>query len=451
MVRYGGGDKMAKTKLGTTLSQGGLGELKRRLLFVLIGIIVYRLGAYIPVPGLDPSRLGALFHQHETGFLGMFNIFSGGALSRMTIFALGIMPYISSSIIIQMYSQISNKIQSLRKEGESGRRKINQYTRYGTVILSLLQSAFMTKWLVRSGAVINPDLGFYCTAIITLVTGTVFLMWLGEQMTERGLGNGISLIIFASITSRFPAALGKVFTQVRQGQMSLLTFLLLVVVIVMVTLVVVLFERAQRRITINYPKRQQGRKLYAAQSSHLPLKINMAGVIPVIFAQSVILFPGAVAKFMSSVKGLGWLNDVSLALSYGQLAYIIIFAVAVIFFSFFYTALVFNPKETADNLKRSGAFITGIRPGEQTANYIDKVMTRLTLVGSIYLALVALLPQFLILAWNVPFYFGGTSLLIVVVVVMDFMTQVQAHLMSHQYESLMKKSALKGSKFGLIR
>lgn len=378
-------------------------------------------------------------------------MFSGGALSRMTIFALGVMPYISSSIIVQMYSQISPKMQALRKEGEAGRRKINQYTRYGTVILSLLQSAFMTKWLVSSGTVINPNLGFYFTAIVTLVTGTMFLMWLGEQMTERGVGNGISLIIFASIASRFPAAIGQVFTQVRQGQMSVLILLLLIAVIVLVTLVVVFFERAQRRITINYAKRQQGRKLYAAQSSHLPLKINMAGVIPVIFAQSIILFPGAVAKFMSSVKGLGWLNDVSLALSYGQPAYIVVFAIAVIFFSFFYTALVFNPKETADNLKKSGAFIPGIRPGEQTANYIDKVMTRLTLVGSVYLALVALLPQFLILAWNVPFYFGGTSLLIVVVVIMDFMAQVQAHLMSHQYESLMKKSGLKGSKFGLIR
>lgn len=442
---------MAKIKLGTSLSQGGLSELKRRLLFVLIGIIVYRLGAYIPVPGLNPSRLAALFHQHEIGFLGMFNMFSGGALSRMTIFALGVMPYISSSIILQMYSQISPKMQALRKEGEAGRRKINQYTRYGTVILSLLQSAFMTKWLVSSGTVINPNLGFYFIAIITLVTGTMFLIWLGEQMTERGVANGISLIIFASIASRFPAAIGQVFTQVRQGEMSIFVLLFLITVIVLVTLVVVFFERAQRRIRINYAKRQQGRKLYAAQGSHLPLKINMAGVIPVIFAQSIILFSGAVAKFMSSIKGLDWLNDVSLGLSYGQPAYIVVFAIAMIFFSFFYTALVFNPKETADNLKKSGAFISGIRPGEQTANYIDKVMTRLTLVGSVYLTLVALLPQFLILAWNVPFYFGGTSLLIVVVVIMDFMAQVQAHLMSHQYESLMKKSGLKGSKFGLIR
>lgn len=442
---------MARTKFGPPLSQGGLRELKRRLFFVLSGIIVYRLGAYIPVPGLDPARLAALFHQHELGFLGMFNMFSGGALSRMRIFALGIVPYISSSIIIQMYSQISLKMQAFRKEGEAGRRKINQYIRYGTVILSLLQSIFMTMWLARSGTVINPNFSFYFTAVVTLVTGTMFLMWLGEQMTERGVGNGISLIIFASIASRFPTAIGQVFTQVRQGQMSMLTLILLMVTVIAVTLVVVFFERAQRRITINYAKRQQGRKLYAAQSSHLPLKINMAGVIPVIFAQSIILFPGTVAKFMASVRGLGWLNNVSLALSNGQPAYIVIFAIAVIFFSFFYTALVFNPKETAENLKKSGAFIPGIRPGEQTANYIDKVMTRLTLVGSIYLALVALLPQFLILTWNIPFYFGGTSLLIIVVVIMDFMAQVQAYLMSHQYESLMKKSGMKGSKFGLIR
>ena len=445
---------MARTKFGPHLSQGGLSELKRRLLVALIGIIVYRLGAYIPVPGLDPARLEILFHQHELGFLGMFNMFSGGALSRMTIFALGVMPYISSSIIIQMYSQISPKMQALRKEGEVGRRKINQYTRYGTVILSLPQSIFMTKWLASSGtvmAVINPNFSFYFTAVVTLVTGTMFLMWLGEQMTERGIGNGISLIIFASIVSRFPTVVGQVFTQVHQDQISILTLLILMVVVISVTLVVVFFERAQRRITINYAKRQQGRKLYAAQSSHLPLKINMAGVIPVIFAQSIILFLGAVAKFMASVRGLGWLNNVSLVLSNGEPVYIVIFAAAVIFFSFFYTTLVFNPKETAESLKKSGAFIPGIRPGEQTASYIEKIMTRLTLVGSIYLSLVALLPQFLVLAWNVPFYFGGTSLLIVVVVIMDFIAQVQAHLMSHQYESLMKKSNVKGSKFGLIR
>ena len=329
---------MAKAKLGAALTGGGLGELKKRLLFVLIGIIVYRLGAYVPVPGLDPSKLALLFKQHASGFLGMFNMFSGGALSRMTIFALGVMPYISASIIIQMYGQISPKMKQLQREGEAGKRKVNQYTRYGTVILSLLQAVFMTKWLVSSGTALNPNFGFYFTSVITLVTGTMFLMWLGEQMTERGVGNGISLIIFASIASRFPAAVGQIFTQVRQGQMSVLTLLFLIAVVVMVTLVVVFFERAQRRITINYAKRQQGRKLYAAQSSHLPLKINMAGVIPVIFAQSIILFPGAVAKFMASVKGLGWLNSVSLALSYGQPAYIVIFAIAVIFFSMWFVS-----------------------------------------------------------------------------------------------------------------
>ncbi|AJC50443.1 preprotein translocase subunit SecY [Coxiella endosymbiont of Amblyomma americanum] len=446
---------MANKKFNNTsssLSQGGLSELKRRLLFVLFGVFVYRLGTYIPVPGLNPIRLSMLFHQHELGFLGMFNMFSGGALSRMTIFALGIMPYISASIIIQMYSQISPKMQSLRKEGESGRRRVNQYIRYGTVILSLLQSIFMTKWLVSSSHVVmHPDCSFYLTTVITLVTGTMFLMWLGEQMTERGIGNGTSLIIFSSIASRFPVAVSQVFMQVRQGQIPMLTSFFLLTIVIVVTLIVVFFERAQRRITINYAKRQQGRKLYAAQCSHLPLKINMSGIIPVIFAQSIILFPGAVAKFMASIKELWWLDNISLALSNGQPAYIIIFSMAVIFFSFFYTILVFNPKETAENLKKTGAFISGIRPGIQTANYISKVMTRLTLVGSVYLALVALLPQFLILTWNIPFYFGGTSLLIVVVVVMDFIAQVQAHVMSYQYESLMKKSGVRGAGFGLIR
>lgn len=440
---------MANAKLGGALSDSGLGELKRRLLFVLIGIIVYRLGSYIPVPGLNPARLVDFFSQHQSGLLGIFNMFSGGALSRMTIFAMGIMPYISASIIVQMYGQISPQLLALKKEGEAGRRKINQYTRYATVVLSLVQAFFMTHWLVNSNVVINPGPSFYFSATITLVAGTVFLMWLGEQMTERGVGNGISLIIFASIASRFPEAIAEVFTQVRQGQMSALALLLLIAVVSAVTLIVVFFERAQRRIAINYAKRQEGRKMYAAQTSHLPLKINMAGVIPVIFAQSIILFPGAIARFFASTHGFGWLNTVALALEPGQPVYIVFFAATVIFFSFFYTALTFNPKETADNLKRSGAFISGIRPGEQTADYIDKVMTRLTVVGSIYLTLVALLPQFLIIAWNVPFYFGGTSLLIVVVVVMDFMSQVQAHLMSHQYASLMKKNERGG--MGLIR
>lgn len=437
--------------LGSGLKSGGLAELKRRLLFVLIGIIVFRIGTYIPVPGLNPDAIARLFQQNQTGLLGMFNMFSGGALSRMTIFALGIMPYISASIIVQMYGMVSPTLLQLKKEGEAGRRKITQYTRYLTLGLSAIQAFFITRWLVNSGTALNPDFIFYFEAVVTLVTGTMFIMWLGEQMTERGVGNGISLIIFSGIVARFPSAISEVMNQVRQGQMQVITLVLLVAVVVAVTIVVVYFERAQRRIAINYPKRQQGNRLYAAQTSHLPLKINMAGVIPPIFAQSIILFPGAIAKFIGSDKGFGWLNKFSLAMSFGQPAYMIVFAVAVIFFSFFYTALVFNPKETADNLKQQGAFIPGIRPGEQTAQYVDNIMTRLTLTGSIYLALIALLPQFLILWWNVPFYFGGTSLLIVVVVLMDFMAQVQAHMMSHQYESLMKKSKMKGSKLGLIR
>lgn len=438
-------------KLGSGLQSGGLTELKQRLLFVLIGILVFRIGSYIPVPGLNPEAVARLFQQNESGLLGMFNMFSGGALSRMTIFALGIMPYISASIVVQMYSTVSPKLMQIKKEGEAGRRKINQYTRYLTLGLSFIQAFFITRWLVSSGTAFNPSVTFYIESTITLVTGTMFIMWLGEQMTERGVGNGISLIIFSGIVARFPSAIGQVMNQVKQGQMQVITLVLLVVLVSAITLVVVYFERAQRRIAINYAKRQQGNRLYAAQTSHLPLKINMAGVIPPIFAQSIILFPGAIAKFIGTAKGVAWLSAFSLALSFGQPAYMIVFAIAVIFFSFFYTALVFNPKETADNLKQQGAFIPGIRPGEQTANYIDNIMTRLTLVGSIYLALVALLPEFLIIGWNVPFYFGGTSLLIVVVVLMDFMAQVQAHLMSHQYESLMKKSKTKGSKLGLIR
>lgn len=445
---------MAKPKIGGSLSGGGLSELKRRLLFVLLAIIVFRLGAYIPVPGLDPSKLASLFNQHKSGLLGIFNMFSGGALGRMTIFALGVMPYISASIIIQMYSQISPKMAQLKKEGEAGKRKLNQYTRYGTILLSFVQAVFMTKWMVSSGVALTPSFEFYFTAVITLVTGTMFLMWLGEQITERGIGNGVSMIIFAGIAARLHNAVGQVMLQVRQGQMSGLVLLLLILAVIVVILVIVFFERAQRRITINYAKRQQGRKMYAAQSSHLPLKINMATVIPVIFAQAIIVFPSSIAQFMSKIKGLGWLQQVALQfnpMSPGP-AYIVVFAILVIFFSFFYTALVFNPKETADNLKKSGAFIPGIRPGGQTANYIDKVMTRLTLVGSIYLTLVALFPQFLIMVWHVPYLFSGTSLLIVVVVLMDFMAQVQAHLMSHQYSSLMNKSGSKGSKkMSLIR
>lgn len=442
---------MSQPKLGLGLSQGGLGELKRRLLFVLLGILVYRIGAHIPVPGIDPQRLADLFRQQSGGILGLFNMFSGGALQRMTVFALNVMPYISASIIMQLFTVVVPQLEQLKKEGESGRRKINQYTRYGTLVLAAFQAIGISKWLASQSIVINPSFSFYFIATLTLVTGTMFLMWLGEQMTERGVGNGISLIIFAGIVARFPAAIGQVMNQVRQGQMQVISLFLLIAIVLLVTAFVVFMERAQRRIPVQYAKRQMGRKLYAAQSSHLPLKINMAGVIPPIFASSIILFPATISQFFETTKGMGWLTKITLALSFGQPLYIICFGAAIIFFCFFYTALVFNPKETADNLKKSGGFIPGIRPGEQTAHYIDNVMTRLTFVGAIYLTLVALLPEFLIIFWHVPFYFGGTSLLIVVVVLMDFMAQVQAHLMSHQYESIMRKAHLKGQGMGLLR
>lgn len=442
---------MAKGKIGSGLSQGGLIELKRRIFFVLLGIIIYRIGAHIPVPGIDPHKLAELFTAHSTGMLGLFNMFSGGALRRLTVFALGVMPYISSSIIMQLFTVISPKLEQLKKEGEAGRRKINQYTRYGTLLLSFFQAIGIAKWLASQGIVINPDFSFYFIATMTLVTGTMFLMWLGEQMTERGIGNGISLLIFAGIVSRFPEAVAQVVNQVHQGQMQIISLIALVAIVLAVTAFVVFMERAQRKIPVNYAKRQQGRKIYAAQSSHLPLKINMAGVIPPIFASSFIMFPATIAQFFSSVKHMGWLNDLAIALSVGQPLYLILFTASIVFFSFFYTALVFNPKETADNLKKSGAFIPGIRPGENTANYIDKVMTRLTLIGAIYLSLVALLPEFLITMWHVPFYFGGTSLLIIVVVIMDFISQIQAHLMTYQYESIMKKANLKSRHLGLLR
>lgn len=438
-------------KLGAALSQGGLGELKRRLLFVLIGIFIYRIGAHIPVPGIDTSKLADLFSQQSSGILGLFNMFSGGALQRLTVFALGVMPYISSSIIMQLFSVIIPTLEQLKKEGEMGRRKINQYTRYGTLVLAAFQAIGIAKWLASSGYVLSPGLNFYFIATITLVTGTMFLMWLGEQMTERGIGNGISLIIFAGIVARFPSAIAEVFSQVRQGQMQVIALFLLLTLVLAVTAFVVFVEKGQRRITVNYARRQVGRKIYAAQSSHLPLKINMAGVIPPIFASSIILFPATISAFFATAQHMGWLNKVALALSMGQPLYNLCFAGAIIFFCFFYTALVFNPKDTADNLKKSGAFIPGIRPGEQTANYIDGVMTRLTFVGAIYLTAVALLPEMITIFWHVPVYFGGTSLLIVVVVIMDFMAQVQAHLMSHQYESIMKKAHLKGQSIGLLR
>lgn len=438
-------------KLGLGLSQGGLGELKRRLLFVFLGILIYRLGSHIPVPGIDTQKLADLFSQQSGGILGLFNMFSGGALQRLTVFALGVMPYISASIIMQLFTAVVPQLEQLKKEGELGRRKINQYTRYGTLVLATFQAIGISKWLVNSGFVLNPGFYFYFVATLTLVTGTMFLMWLGEQMTERGVGNGISLIIFSGIVARFPAATAEVFNQVRQGQLQVIALFLLLALVILVVGFVVFIERAQRRITVHYARRQVGRKVYPAQSSHLPLKINMAGVIPPIFATSIILFPVTLSQFFSSSKGMGWLSKVSLALSVGQPLYNLLMAAAIIFFCFFYTALVFNPKETAENLKKSGAFIQGVRPGDQTANYIDEVMTRLTLVGALYLTLVALLPEFITVFWHVPIYFGGTSLLIVVVVVMDFVAQVQAHLMSHQYESIMKKAHLKGHNIGLGR
>lgn len=432
--------------------KGGLTELKHRLLFVLIGIIIFRIGAYVPVPGINPVALQTLFNQHTDGMLGLFNMFSGGALRNFTVFALGVMPYISASIIIQLLTSVIPSLADIKKEGEMGQRKINQYIRYFTLILSFFQAIGISRWLVSQNVTLShaPGFTFYFVATITLVTGTMFLMWLGEQMTERGIGNGISMIIFAGIVSRLPEALGVTLEQVREGQMSVLILLLVVVIVLVVTGFVVFMERAQRRITINYAKRVQGRKMTQAQSSHLPLKLNMSGVIPAIFASSIIMFPATLALFLSHYKWLAWLSSLSLALQVGQPIYMVLFAAAVIFFSFFYAALVFNPRETAENLKKSGAFVPGIRPGDQTARYIDAVMTRLTLAGALYIVLVCLVPQLMIRAWNVPFYFGGTSLLIIVVVVMDFIAQLQAHLMSLQYESLLKKSGNTGN-FGLLK
>lgn len=422
----------------------GLHELKSRILFVIFGLIVYRLGTHIPVPGLNPQRLIDLFNSHSNTILGMFNMFSGGALSRLSVFAIGIMPYISASIIIQLFTVVSPKLEQLKKEGESGRRKINQYTRFGTLALAIVQSAGMTKWLVSNGIALNPTPLFYVTAVVTLVTGTMFLMWLGEQITEKGVGNGISLIIFAGIVSKLPSAIAEVSQQVSEGQMQPLSVIFIIMIVIVVTGFVVFVERGQRRIKVNYAQRTQGRKVYAAQSSHLPLKINMAGVIPPIFASSIILLPATFSGFISQSKSMSWLSVITDYLRPETKTYAIIFGLTILFFAFFYTALVFNPKETADNLKKSGALVPGIRPGEQTAKFIDSVMTRLTLVGAIYLVFVCLLPQIIMNTWHVSFYFGGTSLLIIVVVIMDFIAQVQSHVMSHQYESLLKKSNIKG-------
>lgn len=424
---------------------GKTSELKGRILFVLGAIVVYRLGAHIPVPGIDPLVLKKLFDSQSGGILGMFNMFSGGALKRFTLFALGIMPYISASIIMQLLSVVSPQLEQLKKEGEAGRRLITKYTRYGTVILAAFQALGISIALEsQSGLVLDPGLAFRLTTVVTLVSGTMFLMWLGEQITERGIGNGISIIIFSGIVAGLPSALGSTLELARTGAFSIPLVFFLFAATILVTALVVFVERGQRKITVNYAKRQVGNKLYGGQTSHLPLKLNMAGVIPPIFASSIILFPATLAGWFGSSEKMLWLKDIGAAISPGQPIYIFLFAVAIVFFCFFYTALVFNPKETADNLKKGGAFVPGIRPGEQTAKYIDQIMGRLTLVGAVYITLVCLLPEFLILKFNVPFYFGGTSLLIIVVVTMDFMTQVQSHLMSYQYEGLLKKANFKG-------
>ncbi len=443
---------MAQPKQLTGSAGSKLGDLKQRLLFVVGALIVYRIGAHIPVPGIDPVALEQLFRSQQGGILGMFNMFSGGALSRFTLFALGIMPYISASIIMQLMTVVVPQFEQLKKEGESGRKKITQYTRYGTVFLALFQGLGIAIALEsQPGLVLDPGLMFRVTAVITLVTGTMFLMWLGEQITERGIGNGISLIIFSGIVAGLPRAIGGTLELVSTGAFSIPLVVMLFAAAVAVTGFVVFVERGQRKITVNYAKQQVGRKVYGGQSSHLPLKLNMAGVIPPIFASSIILFPATLAGWFGSSERMTWLKDFSAVLSPGQPLYVLMYATAIIFFCFFYTALVFNPKETADNLKKSGAFVPGIRPGEQTARYIDRIMSRLTLTGALYITAVCLLPEFLIVKFNVPFYFGGTSLLIIVVVTMDFMAQVQAYLMSQQYESLLKKASFKGGGFGPTR
>lgn len=421
------------------------GDLYRRLIFLVLALVVYRIGTHIPVPGIDPDTLKELFNQQQGGILGLFNMFSGGALSRFSVFALGIMPYISASIIMQMLSYVLPSLESLRKEGESGRRKITQYTRYGTLLLGLFQALGIAVALeTQPGLVIDPGFFFRSVCVISLVTGTMFLMWLGEQITERGIGNGISIIIFAGIVAGLPAAVSGLFQLVSTGAIGPLSAIFIIAIVMLVTAFVVFIERGQRRITVNYAKRQVGNRIYGGQSSYLPLKINMANVIPPIFASSLILFPATLASWFTSDDSTRWIRDLAASLSPGQPLYTLLYAALIVFFAYFYTALVFNPKETAENLKKSGAFVPGIRPGEQTSRYIDKVLLRLTLAGSIYLVFVCLVPEFLNLRFNVPFYFGGTSLLIVVVVTMDFMSQVQAYLMSHQYESLLKKTNFRG-------
>ena len=425
-----------------SMNSAGMGELFARLRFVLIALLIYRIGTHIPVPGIDPEQLASLFDQNQGTILGLANVFSGGALERMSILALGILPYISASIIMQLMTAVTPQLEQLKKEGEAGRRKISQWTRYLTVVLALVQGTGMTVGLANQGLTYVTGFSFYVTAVASLVTGAVFMMWLGEQITERGIGNGISLLIFAGIVAGLPAAIGQSLEQARQGEISILILLGILVLAAVVIYLVVFIERGQRRITVNYAKLQQGRRMLQAQASHLPLKVNMAGVIPAIFASSILLFPASVAQWFGSGDSSDWLQDLAVAIGPGQPLNILLFTGFIVFFCFFYTALMFNPQEVADNLKRSGAFVPGIRPGQQTANYIDGVLTRLTVFGSAYIALVCLLPQFLVVMFNVPFYLGGTSMLIVVVVVMDFMAQVQSHLMSHQYEGVMKKANL---------
>jgi preprotein translocase subunit SecY len=434
------------TSANQLAKSGKFGDLRRRLVFLLLALVVYRLGAHIPVPGIDPAQLQQLFKGQSGGILNLFNMFSGGALSRFTVFALGIMPYISASIIMQLMTYVVPTLEAIKKEGEAGRRKITQYTRYGTLVLALFQSLGIALALEQSpGLVISPGMGFRLTAVISLVAGTMFLMWLGEQITERGLGNGISILIFAGIVAGLPSAMAGLFELVRTGSMSIIACLFILALVVVVTFVVVFVERGQRKILVNYAKRQVGNKVYGGQSSHLPLKLNMSGVIPPIFASSIILLPATIVGWFATGEGMRWLKDISSALSPGQPIYVLLYAAMIVFFCFFYTALVFNSRETADNLKKSGAFIPGIRPGEQTAKHIDRILSRLTLVGAIYITAVCLLPEFLVLKYNVPFYFGGTSLLIIVVVTMDFWAQVQSYVMSQQYESLLKKANFKAS------
>ena len=436
----------AAEQMASNMSWGAFGkakELQQRILFALGLLIVYRIGTFIPVPGIDAVALRDFVENAQGGIGGILNMFSGGAIGRMAIFALGIMPYIAASIIVQLMTAMVPQLEQLKKEGESGRRKISQYTRYLTVVLAIIQATGMTVGMANQGMSYDTSIVFFVIAITSLVTGAVFMMWLGEQITEKGVGNGISLLIFAGIVAGLPAAIGQSLEQARQGELNILILLFILTLAIAVIYMIVFIERGQRRITVNYAKRQQGRKMYQAQSSHLPLKVNMAGVIPAIFASSILLFPASIAQWFGSSGSADWLQDLAVAIGPGQPLNILLFTVFIVFFCFFYTALMFNPVEVADNLKRSGAFVPGIRPGQQTANYIDGVLTRLTVFGAAYIALVCLMPQFLVVMWNVPFYLGGTSLLIVVVVVMDFMAQVQSHLMSHQYDSVMKKANLK--------